>query len=98
VLNRGGSIVRLPPPLPVAQVAEIRTPVGSRTGRGAAIGAGVGASLGLLLFIGASSEGGGFGPAGGEAALSVLGLSAVGAGVGALIGSAATRWESVYRR
>jgi hypothetical protein len=86
--------------LPLGSVARLERSTGrhSGAGRGAAIGGLIGGGLGLALGLAASSEENSFYEVGGEdvAVVTVL-LGAVGAGVGALIGSGSKRdrWETV---
>ena len=96
--DRGGRLVALPSPLAFAAVSEIRVAAGKRTARGAAMGAGIGAVLGLLLVSGLGSEPDCLGcPTEAEARPVIPLLAALGAGVGALIGSGSTGWRTVYR-
>jgi hypothetical protein len=97
-LDRGGRPVALLSPLALGDVREIRIPAGHRTGKGAALGAGIGAGLGLVVAVGAASEPQCLGcPTAGEGFLAVPIVALLGAGVGALIGSASTHWLTVYR-
>lgn len=96
--DRGGRLVALPSPLAFADVGELRVAAGNRSAKGAAIGAGIGAGLGLLLAIAAASEPECLGcPTDADFVMAVPILAAMGAGVGALLGSGATRWRTVYR-
>ena len=96
--DRGGRLVALPSPLAFADVSEIRMAAGNGSAKGAAIGAGIGAGLGLLFAIAASSEPDCLGcPSDSEGFMAVPIVAALGAGVGALLGSGATRWGTVYR-
>ena len=97
-VNHAGSVVQLSQPLQVAQVAEIQVAKGSNAGKGAMIGAGIGAALALIAIAASSSEDNSYySPSTGEYASGVVVLTLVGSGIGALIGSASTRWKPVYR-
>jgi hypothetical protein len=87
-----------------AELSQIDTTAGrrARTGKGALLGAGIGAGAGLALAVAATIEGcSGFctDPSVGEIAAVSLIFAGVGAGVGALIGSAThtDRWVPVSR-
>jgi hypothetical protein len=96
-LNRGGNTVNLASPFEVNQVREIQVKVGSHTGKGAKIGAGVGAALALIGVIALSGDPY-LSPTTGEAATGVVVWTGIGAGVGALIGAASPRWKTVYKQ
>ena len=86
--------------LPLASVLKLERSVGKRSnaGRGATIGGVVGGGLGLGLGLIASADDDEFYDVGPEdVAVVTLFLGAVGAGVGALIGSGSKRdrWETV---
>jgi hypothetical protein len=86
--------------LPLASVVKLERSVGKRSnaGRGATIGGLVGGGLGLGLGLIASLDDDQFYEVGPEdVAVVTLFLGAIGAGVGALIGSASHRdsWETV---
>src|SRR5688572_21887553 len=86
--------------LPLASVLKLERSVGKRSnaGRGATIGGVVGGGLGLGLGLIASFDDDQFYEVGPEhVAVVTLFLGAIGAGVGALIGSASHRdsWETV---
>lgn len=73
---------------------------GNAAGTGAVIGAGIGLAGGLALGIGLSAalcSGGLCSNSGGGTALIALGSTAGGALLGALIGSAARKWVTIYR-
>jgi hypothetical protein len=94
-LDRGGGDLRLAAPLPMAQVAQIQVPHGSHAGRGAQIGGAVG--LGLSLLAVAITAGDDWvSPTTGQAVGAVVSWTAIGAGVGALIGGTSRRWTTVY--
>lgn len=96
-LDRGGSWIRVTPPVSLAAVQEIQMVAGNRAGKGAAWGGGIGLGLGLVMAIGAASGPPSYGtPTGSESAVVVLGLGATGALVGALIGRGTTHWVTVY--
>ncbi len=94
-LNRGGGYLELAPPLPIAQVARIQVPHGSHAGRGARIGGAVGLGLSLLA-IAVTAGDDWVSPTTGQAVGAVVSWTAIGAGVGALIGSTSRRWTTVY--
>ena len=96
VLNRGGSVVQLAEPLPVADFIEIQRPIGTGAGKGAKIGAGIGATLAVLAVIAASGDEW-TRPTAGQS-IAAIGLwTLLGAGAGSLIGNGSKRWETVYR-
>jgi hypothetical protein len=96
--TQGGRVVPVQGPLALADLLEIRVPAGHRTLRGALWGGAIGAALGLALWVGASSEDSqGLGaPTDNEAFVVVPILTAVGAGVGALLATASPRWRTIY--
>jgi hypothetical protein len=95
LLGSSGNPAQLPSPLPVAQITQIQVPHGTHALLGGKIGAAVGCALSLLVIAGTSGDGW-VSPTPGEAGFAVVALTVVGAGVGALIGSASPRWKSVY--
>ncbi|HEV8509326.1 MAG TPA: hypothetical protein VGQ48_02630 [Gemmatimonadales bacterium] len=96
VRNRGGSVVQLAAPLPIADLIEIQRPIGTNAGKGAKIGAGIGAGLALLAVIAASSDEW-TRPTTGQSVAAIGVWTLLGAGVGSLIGNGSKRWETVYR-
>jgi len=94
--SRSGLRTTLESPLPFGAVSEIAVPAGTNAGKGAAIGGGIGALLGLVLVAGASTEEGSFQPSGGEYAAAFAVTTALGAGLGALLGAASTKWRVIY--
>jgi hypothetical protein len=90
-----GSLAQLPPTLPVAQIRLIQVPHGSHARLGSKIGAAVGCGLSLLGIAATSGDNWTF-PTPEEAGFGIVALTVVGAGVGALIGSASPRWRTVY--
>jgi hypothetical protein len=93
--DSGGTVA-----VPNASVARFERSLGrhARTGHGAAVGGALGAGVGLILGIAASSEDDDFVEVTPEdVVLVTLLLGATGAGVGALIGSAShgERWEQL---
>ena len=93
-LNRGGALVQLPPPLPVNRLDSIQISRGSHAGSGAKIGGGIMAGLTVLAIVGCNGticE-----PSSGGALAALVVWTAIGAGVGALIGSGSPRWETIY--
>jgi hypothetical protein len=82
--------------IPASEVRRLEVSVGrhSRAGHGAIIGSAVGGALGLLAV---ASSGGDYYYTDGEKAAGVVGLTAMGAGVGALIGGLthSERWQEV---
>jgi hypothetical protein len=95
-LNRGGSVVQLAEPLPVADFIEIQRPIGTGAGKGAKIGAGIGATLALLAVIATSGDEW-TRPTAGQSIAAIGVWTLLGAGVGSLIGNGSKRWETVYR-
>lgn len=95
-VNNAGSVVQLSQPLGVAQVAEIQVAKGNHAWKGAQIGGGIGAAL-ALLAIAVTAGDPYVSPTPGEAVTGLVVWTAIGGGVGALIGSASTRWKPVYR-
>jgi hypothetical protein len=93
-LNSGGTWVNLPSPLLLKQVDQIQVARGSHAGSGAKIGGGIMAGLTLLAIVGC--EGSICEPSSGEALAALVGWTALGSGLGALIGSGSPRWETVY--
>ena len=96
VRNRGGSVVELAAPLPVTDVIEIQRPTGTNAGKGARIGAVIGASLALLAVIAASGDSW-TSPSAGQSVAAIGVWTLLGAGVGSLIGNGSKRWETIYR-
>jgi hypothetical protein len=81
--------------LPVFQITQIQVPHGSHALLGGKLGAGVGCGLSLLA-IAVTSGDGWTSPTAEEAGRAIVALTLIGAGVGALIGSASPRWRTVY--
>jgi hypothetical protein len=82
-------------PLPVTQVSQIQVLQGSHARTGARIGGAVG--LGLSVLAVAITAGDGWvSPSTGQAVRAVVGWTALGAGLGAAIGSLSPRWTTVY--
>jgi hypothetical protein len=77
-------------------VRELQVARGSNAGKAAFIGGGIGLALGIAAVIAASSDDWTT-PSGGQAIVGMLFFTATGAGIGALVGSASTHWQSVYR-
>ena len=97
--RRGGSVVELAAPLAVADVLEIERPVGTNAGKGARIGAGIGAALSLLaVVVTASSTDYYYKPSAGQYVAAVGIWTLLGAGIGSLIGNGSKKWETVYRQ
>ena len=94
-LGHGGSLAQLPPPLPVPRITQIQVPRGTHALLGGKIGAGVGCGLSLLA-IAVTAGDSWTSPTAEEAGRGVVALTLIGAGVGALIGSASPRWRTVY--
>jgi hypothetical protein len=94
-LGHGGSLAQLTPPLPVSQITQIQVPHGSHALLGGKIGAGVGCGLSLLA-IAVTAGDSWTSPTAEEAGRAIVALTFIGAGVGALIGSASPRWRTVY--
>jgi hypothetical protein len=94
-LGEGGTLAQLTPPLQVSQITQIQVPHGSHALLGGKIGAAVGCGLSLLA-IAVTAGDSWTSPTSEEAGRAIVALTAVGAGVGALIGSASPRWRTVY--
>ena len=92
-LAGGGSVALT---IPASEVRRVEVSVGrhSHAGRGAALGSAVGGVLGLLAVASAGND---YYYSGGEKVVGVVGLTAMGAGVGALIGGLthSERWQEV---
>ena len=69
---------------------------GSNAGKGAFIGGGIGLGLSIVAVIALSGDEWTT-PSAGQAVAGMLLNTAAGAGIGALIGSASTRWRTVYQ-
>jgi len=85
----------LDPTVRMTQVTRIQVPNGSHAGHGAAFGGAVGLGLSILAIAIASSDPW-ISPTAGEAVGAMVGWTAIGAGVGAVIGSMSPRWTTVY--
>jgi hypothetical protein len=94
-MNNGGVYENLASPFEVTHVTEIQVARGTHAGKGAAIGGGIGAVIGLLTVAVASGESLGS-PTTGETVGAIALCTGVGAGVGALLGLTSTRWKTVY--
>jgi len=81
--------------LPMNQVTRIQVPAGSHAGGGAQIGGALGLGLGIFGVIQASGDTW-ISPTAGEAVGAMMITTALGASVGALIGTAVPRWKTVY--
>jgi hypothetical protein len=81
----------------LAEVTQIQIARGSHAGSGAKIGGAVGLGLSLLA-VAVTSGDAWVSPTTGQAVGAVVGWTAIGAGVGALIGSTSPRWITVYLR
>lgn len=79
----------------LGDVRELQVARGSNAGKGAFIGGGIGLALGIAAVIVASTDDWTT-PSAGQAVAGMLVNTAAGAGVGALVGSASTRWRTVY--
>ena len=95
VLGQVGSLAQLTPPLPVSRITQIQVPHGSHAFLGGKIGAGVGGGLSLLA-IAVTAGDSWTSPTPDEAGRAIVALTLIGAGAGALIGSASPRWTTVY--
>jgi len=76
-------------------VRELQVARGTNAGKGATIGGGIGLGLAILAVIVASGDEWTT-PSGGQAVAAMLLNTAAGAGIGALVGSASKRWQTVY--
>ena len=94
--TEGGNPVEPARPVPLSEILEIDVARGTQAGRGATIGAIAGGTLALLAALVTSGEDF-VSLTPGEAVAAVAVWAAIGAGVGALIGSQSPRWHSVYR-
>ena len=92
--NRGGTLVVVAPPLPMADVLEIQRPIGTHTWKGAKLGAAI---LGVWALMLCHSDMGGGTCTSSQTRSGVAVSAFIGAGIGALIGSGSKRWETVYR-
>ena len=90
----GASTINPPQARSVADLTRLEVRRGSRTGRGALVGAGVGAVGGLLIILG---HGLSDRPAlsGSEQFLAVALTTAVWSGLGALVGASLDNWQAV---
>ena len=92
----GGPLPTEPDPMvPMTQVTRIQVPSGSHAGRGATIGGAVGLGLSILAIAIASSDPW-LTPTAGDAVGAMVVCTAIGAGMGAAIGSLSPRWTTVY--
>jgi hypothetical protein len=96
VYVRGDGAGSAPTEVPVRDVRQLQVSHGSNAGKAAFIGGGIGLALGITAVIAASSDDWTT-PNGGQAIVGMLFFTATGAGIGALIGSASTHWQTVYR-
>jgi len=94
-LNRGGTRVAIPGPLRVDQLSHIQISRGSHAAKGAKLGGGIGAGLGVVLFAVAAVDDPGYFSTG-ESIQGTITLALFGAALGALIGSGSPRWQTVY--
>ena len=81
---------------PLSQLNRLDLRRGAHTGRGALIGAGVGAVGGLLILLGYSLSDR-LAPSAGEQVLTVGFTTAVWTGLGALVGASLDNWERIPR-
>lgn len=79
----------------LGDVRELQVARGSNAGKGAFIGGGIGLALGIVAVIALSGDDWTT-PTAGQAVAGMLVNTAAGAGIGALVGSASTRWRTVY--
>ena len=80
----------------LGDVRELQVARGSNAGKGAFIGGGIGLGLSIVAVIALSGDEWTT-PSAGQAVAGMLLNTAAGAGIGALIGSASTRWRTVYQ-
>ena len=88
----------LPQPLSLADVTEVQVPAGHDTGHGAVAG---GLLLGGLMLVAAVATSScnsciTGGTSAGDVIRGTVVAGAIGAGIGALVGSTSTRWKTVY--
>lgn len=81
---------------PLSELSSLELRRGAQTGRGALIGAGVGAAGGLLLLLSYSLSDR-LAPSVSEQVLTVGFTTAVWSGLGALVGASLDNWEAVPR-
>ena len=74
---------------------ELQVARGSNAGKGGFLGGVIGLGFGIVAVILASGDDWTT-PTPGEAVTGMLITTAAGAGIGALVGSASTRWRTVY--
>jgi Trk-type K+ transport system membrane component len=89
----------LPQPLPLADVTEVQVPAGNDAVHGAVVGGLLLGGLMLVAGVAASSCDACItsGASAGDVISVTLVAGAIGAGIGALLGSTSTRWKTVYR-
>ncbi len=92
----GGSTLNPPRTRPASELTRLDLRRGSRTGRGALIGAAAGAVGGLIVLVGhgLSDQPA---PSKRVQVLTVLSLAGIGSGFGALVGSASDDWARAPR-
>ena len=81
--------------VPLHDVRELQVARGSNAGKGGSLGGVIGLGFGIVAVILASGDDWTT-PTPGEAVTGMLITTAAGAGIGALVGSASTRWRTVY--
>lgn len=84
-----------PGAVPLSQVAQVQVRAGSHAGSGAKIGGAIGLGLSLLTIAVASGDDW-TAPTGGQAIAGTAVTTAIGAGIGALVGLTSSRWRTVY--
>jgi len=89
----------LPQPLFLGDVTEVQVPAGNDAGHGAVAGGLLLGGLMLVATVATSSCDSciASGTSAGDVIGATLVAGAIGAGIGALIGSTSTRWKTVYR-
>lgn len=85
-----------PSPLLVTDLARIQVPHGSHWREGARLGAAIGLGISLLA-VAVTSGDEWVAPTTGQAVQGVIAWSAIGAGVGAVLGATSRRWTTVYQ-
>lgn len=81
--------------VPLSQVAQVQVKAGSHAGSGAKIGGAIGLGLSLLA-IAVTAGDDWTAPTGEQAIAGTMMTTAIGAGIGALVGLTSPRWRTVY--
>jgi hypothetical protein len=81
--------------VPLSRVAQVQVKAGSHAGSGAKIGGAIGLGLSLLA-IAVTAGDDWAAPTGEQAIAGTMVTTAIGAGIGALVGLTSPRWRTVY--